>query len=41
MNVFVAGVPLPNGRTGEECETMSEAASTEHPDHHAADLALR
>jgi hypothetical protein len=41
MDVFVAGVPLPDGRTGEECEAMSEAASAEHPDHNAAHLALR
>ena len=40
-NVFVTGVSLLDGRTGEECEAMSEAASTEHPDHHAAHLALR
>ena len=34
-----AGVPLPDGRSGEECQAMSETAPAEHSDHHAAVLA--
>lgn len=34
------GVPLPYGRTGEECEAVPETAAAEHPDYHAAHVAF-
>lgn len=38
---MLAGVPLPDGRAGEERQAVPQTAAAEHPDHHAANLALR
>lgn len=37
----LTGVPLLDGRAGEECEALSETAAAEYTDHHVTLVAGR
>lgn len=40
-NLYILGIPLPDGGAGEECEAVPQATAAKHPDHHGADVARR